>query len=131
MELHLNIVGLLLMLLALAHIGFPKYFKWKQELQDLRLLTRQMFQIHTLFIAFTVFLMGLLCVTSSAEIIETTLGKRIALGLGIFWMIRFFIQLFGYSTKLWKGKTFETAIHIIFSLLWLYVSVVFLFIYVH
>jgi hypothetical protein len=72
-----------------------------------------------------VFLMGLLCLSSADELIETSLGKKIALGLGVFWSIRLFIQFFGYSADLWKGKAFETLVHILFSLLWAYVSIVF------
>jgi hypothetical protein len=29
------------------------------------------------------------------------------------------------SADLWKGKAFETLVHILFSLLWAYVSIVF------
>ncbi len=75
--------------------------------------------------------MGLLCLTSSTDLIVTKLGKTISLGCGIFWAIRLFIQFFGYSTELWKGKIFETIIHIIFSLLWAYLSVVFLWTAAH
>ena len=129
MEIHLKIIGCLLICLAFIHIVFSKYFNWGEELKSLSLVNRQMMTVHTFFIALTVFLMGLLCVTSSSELIETNLGKKIALGLGIFWTIRLFIQFFGYSADLWKGKKFETLIHIIFSLLWIYISIVFLTIY--
>ncbi len=125
MEIHLKIIGLLLCVLALAHVAFPRYFNWKTELQSLSLINRQMMIVHTFFIALTVFLMGLLCFTSSKELINTRLGQTIALGFAIFWSIRLLIQFFGYSAELWKGKTFETSIHIIFSLLWLYLSYVF------
>ena len=126
MELHLKIIGILLIVLALIHIGFPRYFKWKEELSSLNIMNRQMMYVHSSFIAFTVFLMGLLCLTSSNELIGTVLGKRISLGLSIFWTARLFTQFFGYSSKVWKGKTFETAIHILFSLFWTYLSAVFI-----
>jgi hypothetical protein len=126
MQIHLKIIGILLIALALIHIFFPKYFNWDKELKSLSLINRQMMTVHTFFIAFTVFLMGLLCLTASTELIETTLGKKISLGLGIFWTVRLFIQFFGYSTDLWKGKTFETAMHITFSILWTYLSYIFL-----
>ena len=126
MELHFKIIGILLMLLGILHIGFPKYFNWKQELTTLSLINKQMMTIHTFFIALMVFMMGLLCLTSSSELIQTNLGQKISFGLGIFWFIRLFIQLFGYSSALWKGKPFETAMHIVFTLLWLYLSFVFL-----
>lgn len=126
MEVHFKIIGVLLMALALIHVIFPKYFNWKEELKPLSLINRQMMTVHTFFIALMVFLMGLLCLTSASELITTKLGKRISLGLGAFWFIRLLIQFFGYSTALWKGKKFETAMHILFSLFWAYLSVVFI-----
>lgn len=129
MELHLKIVGILFILLALAHYFFPKYFNWKQELSSLSIINRQMMYIHSFFIAFGIFLMGILCLVSSHELVSTDLGKRISLGLAIFWTARLFIQFFGYSSKTWKGKPFETFIHIVFTLLWIYVSVVFILVY--
>jgi len=129
MEIHFKIIGVLLIALAFVHIVFPKYFNWDKELKALSLINRQMMTVHTFFIALTVLLMGLLCLTSSAELIETNLGKKISLGLGVFWTVRFVIQFFGYSSDLWKGKKFETFMHIIFSLLWTYLSIIFLMTY--
>ncbi len=129
MELQLKIIGTLLIALSLVHVIFPSYFNWKKELSSLSLINRQMMWVHTFFIALVVFLMGLICVTSSSEIIGTTLGRRLALGFCIFWTIRLFIQFFGYSSKLWKGKRFETVVHILFSTLWIYISVVFFLIF--
>jgi hypothetical protein len=125
MEIHFRIIGVLLVALAFVHIIFPKYFHWKEELKPLSLINRQMMTVHTFFIALTVFLMGLLCLVAAPELIGTKLGKTISLGLGIFWSIRLFIQFFGYSPDLWKGRTFETTMHIVFSMLWVYLSVVF------
>jgi hypothetical protein len=130
MELHLNIIGVLLILLGLAHIGFPRYFKWKEDLKPLSTINKQMMLVHTFFIALIVLLMGVLCLTSSKQLIETDLGKKISLGLAIFWTTRLIIQFFGYSPKLWKGKLFETIIHIAFSLFWAYMSLIFVLIFI-
>lgn len=129
MEIHFKVIGILLMGLALLHGVFPRYFKWHQALQSLDLLHRQMMKVHTLFIALVVFLMGLLCFTSASDLLYTDLGKKLCLGLGIFWSLRLFIQFFGYSSKLWKGKIFETGVHILFSMLWTYLSFIFLWAY--
>ncbi|PKA83409.1 hypothetical protein ATE92_1561 [Ulvibacter sp. MAR_2010_11] len=126
MELHLNIVGWLLIVLALIHVIFPGYFNWKENLSGLTLINRQMMVTHTFFIALTVFLMGVLCVTSAKELVETELGRKIVLGLGLFWSVRFVFQQFVYSSKLWKGKKFETTMHVVFTALWVYFSIVFL-----
>jgi hypothetical protein len=125
MHLHLKIIGTLLIILALIHIVFPKYFNWEKELSSLSLINRQMISVHTFFIALTIFLMGLLCFTLPNDLIETNLGKKISLGLGIFWTLRLIIQFFGYSSKLWKGKAFETTVHILFAFLWTYLSFIF------
>lgn len=129
MEIQLKIIGCLLIGLAFMHVVFPKYFNWKKELQSLDLINREMMIVHTFFIALGVALMGVLCLTSAKEILETNLGHKVALGFGIFWTIRLFIQFFGYSSALWKGKQFETIVHVIFSMFWLYLSVFFWMIY--
>lgn len=125
MELHFKIIGVLLIGLALMHIPFPKQFRWKEELRPLSLLNREMMYVHTLFIALMILLMGFLCLFSSNDLVSTQLGRRVSLGMGIFWVTRLFIQFFGYSSELWKGKVFETTMHILFSILWIYFSVIF------
>ncbi|MEM9259174.1 MAG: hypothetical protein AAGA62_05970 [Bacteroidota bacterium] len=125
MELHLKIIGALLIPLAMIHVIFPRYFDWKNNLRSLSLINRQMMQTHTFFIALTVFGIGWLCLSAPAELVSTALGQKLCLGLAIFWGIRFFFQLFVYSSKLWWGKPFETVVHIVFTCFWLYMTVVF------
>ena len=125
MEIHFKIIGTILLLLSLIHVVFPKYFNWEKELTKLSLINKQMMVIHTFFIALAVLLMGLLCLFSTEELTHSSLGKTISLGLAIFWTIRLFIQFFGYSNKLWKGKTFETIVHVSFTVLWIYLCIIF------
>ncbi|HEV8273855.1 MAG TPA: hypothetical protein VGQ04_21230 [Chitinophagaceae bacterium] len=129
MEIHLKIIGILLIMLASIHVLFPKYFNWKIELSSLTMINRQLMYIHSFFIAFIILLIGILCLTSAKELIGTSLGKKISLGLGVFWATRLLIQFFGYSAKLWRGKAFETSVHIFFSMFWCYMTTVFLLIF--
>ncbi len=126
MQTLLETAGWLLIGLGLLHAVFPRHFRWREETAGLTLLTRQILHIHTFFIGLTVCLMGLLCVTSAADLTDTPLGRRICLGLGAFWGIRLFLQFFGYSSRLWRGKPFETMMHLLFSLLWVFLTVLFL-----
>jgi type IV secretory pathway VirB2 component (pilin) len=126
MEIHLKIIGVVLIVLALVHAIFPRYFDWQKQLNGLSLVNRQMMYVHTFFVALMVFLMGVLCLNSADELINTHLGRQVCLGLGVFWSIRLVIQFFGYSAELWKGKTFETIVHILFGSLWTYLSVIFI-----
>jgi hypothetical protein len=129
MELHLNIAGVLLIALSLMHIVLPRYFRWQEELASVSLITRQIFYVHTFFIAFVVLLIGVLCLSYSHQLIYDPFGKVISLGFFGFWLARLIFQFFVYSSKLWKGKRFETVIHVIFSALWAYLTTVFLFCY--
>lgn len=126
METLLEITGVLLMGLALLHTVFPRHFRWKDETAELSLVTRQILYVHTFFIALTVFLMGLLCLTSAKELMHTALGRRICLGLAVFWGTRLCIQFFGYSSKLWRGKVFESVAHFAFTLFWVWLTALFL-----
>lgn len=126
MALQIKIIGGLLIGLAFLHIFFPRFFKWKGQLATLSLINRQMMYVHMFFIAVFIFLLGLLCLTSSDALLNTSLGRRISLGIGIFWALRLYFQFFVYSAKLWKGKVFETTVHILFSLFWAYFSLIFL-----
>lgn len=125
MIIHITIVGILLLLLSLIHIWFPRVFKWKSNLKDLSLINRQMMYVHTFFIGLILFLMSILCLYQPVDLMTTSLGHRLCTGLGIFWAIRLVVQLFIYSSALWKGKNKETLIHILFVFLWMYLSGVF------
>ncbi len=126
MELQIKVIGYLLMALACIHVIFPRYFDWKEDLAPLQQINRSMMKVHTFFIALTVFLMGLLCVTSSQDLLQTELGRKLCLGLGVFWLIRLFFQFFIYPSILWKGKKLETIIHIVAIVFWIFLSYSFL-----
>ena len=122
----IEICGFGLVGLALMHAGFPRYFRWGTELAGLSTINREMMKVHTFFIALTVFLMGVLCLDSASLLISTELGRRVSFGLGIFWGLRLMIQIFGYSSELWRGKKFETVVHMVFTVFWLLLTVTFL-----
>ncbi|MCI1185794.1 hypothetical protein MON38_00050 [Hymenobacter sp. DH14] len=126
MVLQLKLVGFFLVVLALLHAGFARYFNWRTEFAPVSLINRQMMYVHTFFVAFTVLLMGVLCLTSAPELVGTPLGRRVALGCGVFWLARLFMQFFGYSPELWRGKRFETGVHVVFIGFWSYLSALFL-----
>ena len=129
MELHLKIIGILMIILSLIHIAFPAYFKWKSELATLSLINRQVMYVHTFFIGLVVFFIGLLFLMCTDDLMNSSFGKKITGALFIFWFIRLACQLFVYSPALWKGKRVETIIHIIFTAFWIYTCVVFFLIY--
>lgn len=129
MELHLRVIGWIMIALAFVHVGFPRYFQWKKELEGLQLINKQVMEVHTFFVAFVVFLMGALNVVVTPEEVTSSLGEKLWLGMTLFWGTRLAIQFFWYSPKLWKGRVFETTVHGVFCLLWSYFTAVFLMLY--
>jgi hypothetical protein len=125
MTLHLQLIGIALMTLALVHLAFPRHFRWPEELARVSLLTRQIFYVHTFFICLVLFLVGLLCLTHAPDLIQNTpVNRALHLGLAAFWFIRLFTQLFVYDRSHWRGKPFETAMHLLFTLFWIYLAAV-------
>ena len=118
-----------MILLAFLHFLFPKRFNWKDELSGLSLINKQLMYVHTFFIALVVLLMGIFCIYSTNDILHTTLGKQLAFGLFVFWLVRLVFQFFVYSSKLWRGKRFETWVHLAFSALWVYFTAVFFLVF--
>ena len=117
----LQIAGASLLAISLLHFALPKRFAWSEELARLSLLNRQIFYVHTFFIAFIVAQMGVLFLFFPAALLEPSpLARLLAAGLWLFWFARAVIQFFVYSPALWRGKPFETFVHIAVSAFWLY-----------
>ncbi len=129
MELQIQIIGISLILLGSVHVIFPRYFNWKSELKKLSLINKELMEVHTFFVALVVVLMGVLCVSLAHDLLHTSLGQNIGLGFSFFWGCRLLVQFFGYSSELWRGKTFETIVHILASIFWMYLTVFFGMVY--
>jgi uncharacterized membrane protein YGL010W len=120
-RLHLQIIGLLQILLALAHLTFPSRFKWKEDFSKVSLLNRQMFYVHAFFLCLTLVLFGLLNLACTDELLTGGRLSRLVLGgIATFWVIRWVFQFFVYDKRLWRGNRMNTVIHGFFALLWTY-----------
>lgn len=125
LTLHLQLCGAALLLLCLLHFVFPRRFRWGEDLAQLTLLNRQIFYVHTFFVGLVLVMMGLPLVIEPQSWLERTrAGQWVAGGFTIFWGLRLFIQWFGYSSTLWRGKPFETLVHLAFTLLWSYLTLI-------
>ncbi|MBY0114395.1 MAG: hypothetical protein K2Y21_16415 [Phycisphaerales bacterium] len=125
-EWHLRAIGLLMLLIAGVHAFFPRWFRWREELNRLSLLNRQIFVVHTLFVVLILVLVGLLLLFHAGTILRSgELGRVIYLGLGVFWAARLAVQLWYYDRTLWQGDTAKTSLRIIVSGLCVYFATVF------
>jgi len=123
---HLRIVGLVMAGLVIVNVFVPRRFHWREELARLSLLNRQIFEAHAIFLVLTLALFSALLLTSSDALLEPTrLSRAILIGLTIFWTLRMVMQWAFYSPAIWRGHRFNTTMHYVFSVLWIYVATVF------
>jgi len=120
---HLQIVGLLLMVLGGANVVLPRHFGWKQDLAAVPMLTRRVFWVHLVFLILTLEMFGCLTYFYAGDLLRAgSLGAAILLGMALFWWTRFFFQWFVYDRELWVGNSVRTRIHYGVSLFWLYLA---------
>ncbi len=123
LQVHLQMAGALLVTLGLAHAGFGRYFGWEQELQKISLLPRQVFWVHTFFIALLLVMLGLGSLLGAAAMLTPGPLSRGILGAqAIFWLCRLCVQWFVYDSSIWRGRRFYTVMHVVFSALWIYLA---------
>ena len=121
LALHLQVAGTALILLALLHSAFPRRFNWREETARLSPLNRQIFFVHSFFIAVTLALFGVLSFVIAGSLAAPSAVSRTVLGgFVVFWLLRLLAQLFVYDASLWRGDRFNTAVHVLFAAFWTY-----------
>ena len=122
----LRLAGIFLLGLFVLNFFVPARFKWADELPRLSLINRRIFQVHAVFIALILLMSGLLLVLLPHELVAPTpLARAVLGGLAVFWGLRLWMQWFMYDRELWRGKRFETAMHFLFSGLWVFLTATF------
>ena len=123
---HLRIIGVLMAALVVVNLFVPRRFRWREEMARLSLVNRQIFQAHTIFIVLTVAMFSALLLTSADALLEPTRSSRAILaGLTVFWGLRMLMQWFFYSPAIWRGDRFNTVMHGVFSIAWVYITATF------
>jgi hypothetical protein len=122
---HLRIVGVMMGGLVVINLIVPRRFHWREEMARLSLLNRQIFQIHSVFLTLTLALFSALLLTTADALLEPTrLSRAILAGLTVFVGLRMLMQWFFYSPAIWRGHRFNTVVHGVFSVAWIYVTAV-------
>lgn len=120
LEFLLRAAGLGLLTLSLAHAPIARRLNWREEARRLSPVNAAVFRVHALFIAVTLALMGLPCLFEPSVFLERTrAGAWWTWSLAAFWALRCYCQWFVYEADLWRGKRFETALHVLFSAQWI------------
>ena len=119
----LQIAGVLQLILSVAHFGFARRLVWREDLQRVSLFTRQAFWVHMGFLMFVLAGFGGVSLFLADELQAPGSLPRVMLGgLAVFWVARWYCQLFIYRAELWRGDPFKTKMHFFFLLLWTFLS---------
>ena len=124
--LHFRLVGVLMAWLVAVNLIVPGLYRWREELSRVSLLNRQIFQAHNVFLILSLALLSVLLLGAPESLLEPTrLSRAVLSGLTIVWALRMLMQWFFYSPEIWRGHRFNSAMHCVFSAIWVYVTAVF------
>jgi hypothetical protein len=123
MIVHLRIVGAVMALLVVMHAFVPGRLRWREELARLSTINRQIFKVHTMFIVLLLALFAVLFTAYAEALLEPgPLSRAVLTGLTVFWTLRLLTQWFVYSPEVWRGNRFNTVVHAVISMVWIYVA---------
>ena len=121
----LRLAGGSLICLSLFHIVLWRTLGWGLELERLSPLGRSVFAVHTFFIAFVLFALGLLSLIEPALLlVPSDLARCLLLGVVAFWIARSVLQPLVFDRAMRHGWTRSLPLRIGVNFLWLaYVAV--------
>jgi hypothetical protein len=126
LETHLRVAGIAQILLAAAHPLIGRRLQWRQDSERMSPLSAQVFWVHTQFLVLVLLLLGLLSLLLPYELLAPSpLARAVLLGYTVFWGARLYAQHFVYRPDHWRGHRLNTAVHVLFSALWTYLTAVY------
>jgi hypothetical protein len=132
LETQLRLVGSVLVAVGLLHAALPRVIGWPADLAGTTLLTRQVASVHVFFIGLTCVLLGLLPLAPAPSLLAGgPLATALLGGQSLFWGTRWVFEFAVFSPRIWRGDRFRTAGHVALSLLWTWVTGVFVVALVH
>jgi hypothetical protein len=88
--------------LLLAASSVPHVLDWRNELNKVNSLSRQLILVHGGFIVLTIVAFGLITLVASAELVGGTfIALLLCAFIGVFWFTRLMIQLFYFDARPW------------------------------
>ncbi len=113
LELWLRIVAAAQLALAALSLCLPRILKWKPDIDRMSPLVRDVFEIHSWFIALTLVIWAVLTWKFAAEMAHspTLMSRWLCSAIGIFWGVRCVLQWTHYDSAHWRGNPSRTVIH--------------------
>jgi len=115
LELWLRIFAAVQLAVALLNLRLVDLMNWKPALAKVDLLMREVFYVHAWFISLMLAIFAAFTWRFAGEMAAGTnpAATAVALGAGIFWGLRTWMQLFYYSSTHWRGRPGRTTIHLV------------------
>jgi len=103
------------LLIAVLNLFLVPLLHWKEDLERMPLLLREVFHVHAWFISVTLTIFGVMTWRFASEMASGTepVFRWLAAGIGIFWAIRTVLQVGYYSSNHWRGKRGRTIVHVL------------------
>jgi hypothetical protein len=116
----LRAAAVLQLVLVVLNLFLISIMNWRDEVERMPLLVREVFLVHGHFIAATLAIFGVVTFRFAPELAARTnpLGSWLACGIGLFWAIRTVMQWTFYSTSHWRGIPHRTCIHWLLTLMY-------------
>jgi hypothetical protein len=113
LELFLRLAALAQLGVVVLNLFLIRLMNWRRDLNAMRLLIREVFQIHVYFISITLAIFGAVTLRFAREIANAAqpICVWLAVGIGSFWAIRSVMQWTHYSAVHWRGDRVRTLIH--------------------
>jgi hypothetical protein len=122
----LQFAGVTMIALALAHFGLSKLLAWQEDTQKLRPINRQVFIVHTVFLAVGIFLLGLVCLFFAPSFLEkTTLAAVATACFAMCWLSRLICQIFVFRSEITKNKRLNDFLQVAGMMLWTFYMALF------
>ncbi|MEW6160385.1 MAG: hypothetical protein AB1813_23365 [Verrucomicrobiota bacterium] len=96
---------------ALLNLALVRIMGWKPDLDQLPLLIREVFYVHSWFISITLVLFGIFTWRFAIEMESNLACRWLAAGIAFFWFFRTLLQVGYYSSSHWRGQPGRTVIH--------------------
>lgn len=115
LELILYAVAAAQLAVATVNLFLVRLLGWRDELERMPLLVREVFVVHAWFISVTLAMFGALTWRFAPEFATRSheVFRWLAVCIGSFWALRTVLQIIYYSSSHWKGRLDRTIIHIL------------------
>jgi hypothetical protein len=115
LETILQIVAIAQLAIGVLNLFLVRLLDWRSEVARMPLLLRKVFHVHMWFISITLLVFGIITWRFAPEIANGTLEicRWFAVGIGLFWAARTWLQMTYYSSSHWRGNPGRTTAHVL------------------